>query len=163
MEPPIDSESTLSLSTMDNNNLPALHTHQSCYDSTISEPVTTQVPQNVEVYGFEHSDLSEKLFSTTQEIGQASLDSIPPKTLTHTEGERVMAFDPGEEMWNVPIFSEGRDSETELNIPIFYIHSLNERLSLWASDVEACMHQIQEEMHLLPELEYPLFDKEVIN
>ena len=64
-----------------------------------------------------------------------------------------------EAMWKVPIY-KGSNSETELNIPI---HSLNESISLRTSDAEDFMCQIQEEMQLWPELEYPLFDEEILN
>ena len=49
----------------------------------------------------------------------------------------------------VPIH-EGSDSETESNIPIHHIHSLNECLTLWIGDTEGLMFQIQERMKLWP-------------
>ena len=49
------------------------------------------------------------------------------------------------EVWKIPIY-EGSDSETELEIPILYIHSLNKSISMWRSDAEDFMHQIQEEL-----------------
>ena len=43
---------------------------------------------------------------------------------------------------------EGSDSKTETNIPIFYIHSLNECLSLIPDYAEDFMDKISEEMRL---------------
>ena len=42
-----------------------------------------------------------------------------------------------EDIWNIPIF-EGTDSENELELPVFHIHtaSLNENMSLWTGDAE---------------------------
>ena len=54
----------------------------------------------------------------------------------------------------VPIY-EGSDSETESNIPIHHIHSLN---TLWIGDAEDIMFQKQEQMELWPNLDYPLFE-----
>ena len=65
-------------------------------------------------------------------------------------------------MWNIPIV-EGTASENELSIPVFHIHCLNENISLWTSDAADFMHQIQEEMKVWPDLEFPLFNKATIN
>ena len=40
---------------------------------------------------------------------------------------------------------------------------MNESISLWTSDAEDLMHQLQEEMQLWPGLESPLFDEETRN
>ena len=42
----------------------------------------------------------------------------------------------------VPLF-EGSNSETERNIPVHHIHSLNECLTLWTGEAEDFMFQIQ--------------------
>ena len=66
------------------------------------------------------------------------------------------------DIWKVPLF-DGADSETESNIPIFYIKSSNECLSLITSDAENFMCQIHEEMQLWPYLEYLLFQMDIVN
>ena len=60
---------------------------------------------------------------------------------------------------------EGSDSETESNIPLFYIHSLNECLPIVPRYAEDFMEIISEEMRLWPNLEYPgiVFDSNAIN
>ena len=67
-----------------------------------------------------------------------------------------------EDNWIVPVF-DGSDSETESNIPIYHIHGLNEGLSLLIGDVADFIFQIQEEMQLWPNLEFPLFRMVTIN
>ena len=64
--------------------------------------------------------------------------------------------------WEVPMY-EGSDSETESNIPVFYIHSLNACLSIIPVHAEDFMEKIFEHMRLWPNLEYPIFDNNVIN
>ena len=67
-----------------------------------------------------------------------------------------------EDNWLVLVF-DGSDSETESNIPIYHIHSLDEGLSLLIGDTEDFMFQIQAEMQLWPNLEYSLFGMDTIN
>ena len=62
--------------------------------------------------------------------------------------------------WLVPIFN-GSDSETDISI--HYIHDLNECLTLWIGDAEDLMFQIQERMRLWPNLDYPLFEMNIVN
>ena len=64
--------------------------------------------------------------------------------------------------WMVPTF-DGSDFETESNIPMYLIHCLNEGLSLLIGDAEDFMFQIQEVMHLYPNLQYPLFGRDTMN
>ena len=58
---------------------------------------------------------------------------------------------------------EGGDSETESNIPIFYIHTLKKCLSLIPGYAEDFMDTISEEMRLCPNLVNPVFESNFIN
>ena len=57
--------------------------------------------------------------------------SQPQQTYQHTKKKKEAAIFQTleEEMWNIPIF-DWSNCENELNIPVFYIHSLNENPSL---------------------------------
>ena len=58
---------------------------------------------------------------------------------------------------------DGDDSKTEFEIPIFFINSLNECLSLTTSGAEDFMYEIQEEMCFRRNFEYPLFQLDSVN
>ena len=62
----------------------------------------------------------------------------------------------------VPIY-EGSDSETDSTIPIYHMHSLNDYLSLWTGDAEDFIFKTQERMQLWPNLEYLLFEINIVN
>ena len=72
---------------------------------------------------------------------------------THTnsvsnETERVDMQDKSDKVnigEDIPIFT-GDDSEPENSFPTFYIHGVNECLSLWTMDVEDYMYEINSEM-----------------
>ena len=64
--------------------------------------------------------------------------------------------------WMVPIY-EGSDSETDFTIPIYHMHSLNDYLSLWTGDAEDFIFKTQERMQFWPNLEYLLFEINIVN
>ena len=61
------------------------------------------------------------------------------------------------------LLCDGSDTETESNIPVLYINSLNKCLSLITGDAEDFMYKISEEMMLWPYLKYHVFGSNVIN
>ena len=61
------------------------------------------------------------------------------------------------------LLCDGSDSETESNIPVLYINSVNKRLSLTTEDAEDFMYKISEKMTLWPNLKYHEFKRNVIN
>ena len=98
--------------------------------------------------------------SVTQHAGTSLVNlTIDPSASTEDFG---VALHESDKFWKVPIV-DGSDSENESNIPVFFIYSFNERLLLWTSNVENYFSEIQGEMKLWPDLEYPLFDEEIAN
>ena len=88
--------------------------------------------------------------------------SDPSICSTSTNWEFDDKSSANEVTWEVQMY-EGIDSETKTNIPIFYIHSFNECLYLIPGYAGDFMDKISEEMRLWPNLEYPVFESNVIN
>ena len=59
-----------------------------------------------------------------------------------------------------PVF-DGDDSNPENKFLIYYIHNMNESLSLWTNDAEDFMYKIKLEMCLSKEFEALSFPKQV--
>ena len=62
---------------------------------------------------------------------------------------------------DIPIFM-GDDSKPENYFPTFYIHSVNECLSLWTGDAEDYMYEINLEMCLFDDFNGPKFQTNIV-
>ena len=62
---------------------------------------------------------------------------------------------------DIPIFT-GEDLEPEIYFPTFYIHGVNEYLSLWTTDVEDYMYKINSDIRLSDEFNGPIIQQDVV-
>ena len=84
--------------------------------------------------------------------------------LTTEEIEDVHIQDESEKediLEDVPIFT-GDDSEPENFLPTFSIHAMNECLSLWTTDVEDYMYEINSEMRLSDKFNGPIVQQDAV-
>ena len=62
---------------------------------------------------------------------------------------------------HVPSFS-GSEAEYEVNLPVFFIHCINEALSMWVSYAETHMFQLVEHMECWDEIKGPMFEDDTM-
>ena len=55
------------------------------------------------------------------------------------------------------LYSES-ESENEVYIPVFFVHSTNEALSMWVSNAETHMFQLGEHIACWDEIKGPMFE-----